>query len=113
MKALRVFALTPASGSTGFGGGVGVGETVGVGVGLGSLGSGAVDGVLALVDGGRDGRSAAATGEFLAQPATRIIAASTATPRSDVDAERPPSDRPISTSRDDFDRAYPVMINEA
>jgi hypothetical protein len=113
LKTLRVFALTPASGSTGFGGGVGVGVTVGVGVGLGSLGSGAVDGVLALVDGAKEGRSAAATGEFLAHPATRMSAASMATPRSDVDAERPPSDRPISTSRDDFDRAYPVMINEA
>jgi hypothetical protein len=113
LKALRVFALTPASGSTGFGGGVGVGAIVGVGVGLGSLGSGAVDGVMALVDGATEGRSAAATGEFRAHPATRMSAASTATPRSSVDAERPPSDRPISTSRDDFDRAYPVMFNEA
>jgi anti-sigma factor ChrR (cupin superfamily) len=66
-------------------------------VGLGSLGSGAVDGVLALADGAKEGRSAAATGEFLAHPATRISAASMATPRSDVDAERAPSDLPIST----------------
>jgi hypothetical protein len=103
LKAFRVLALTPASGSTGFGGGVGVGATLGVGVGLASLGSGAVKGVVAVVDGTTEGRTAAVTGGFWAHPATTTMAASTATARNDLDAERPPSDRSINTSRDNFD----------